>query len=130
MITRQVCEAFLGTREGFSPDRVVADSDLNARFLAAWPEEDMVGLWDLLKRRGSRLGGSTGQFFLRRIGVDTPLLTADVESALREQGVVEQKSLSSRKAQIAIQEAFNTWREESGRSLSEISKILACSVGD
>jgi 3-methyladenine DNA glycosylase Tag len=106
------------------------ESGSAARFFAAWPEEDMVGLWDLLKRRGSRLGGFTGQFFLRHIGVDTPMLTADVEAALREQGVVEQKSLSSRKAQIAIQEAFNTWREESGRSLSEISKILACSLGE
>ena len=26
-------------------------------FLAGWPETDIVGLWDVLKRRGDRLGG-------------------------------------------------------------------------
>ena len=29
-----------------------------------------------------------------------------------------------------IQDAFNAWRDESGRSLSQISRILACSEGE
>ena len=87
-----------------------------------------MGLWDVLKRRGSRLGGSSGPFFLRSMGKDTPILTTDVVRALRDQGVVEAKNPTSRKALSAIQEAFNVWREQSGRSLSEISKILASSV--
>lgn len=100
------------------------------RFFAGWPEDDIVGLWELLRRRGSRLGGMTGPMFLRSMGKDTPLLTRDVVQALREQGVVDQKSPTSQRALRAIQEAFNTWREESGRSLAEISRILACSTGD
>ena len=28
-----------------------------------------------------------------------------------------------------VQEAFNTWRSESGRALCEISVIAACTVG-
>jgi 3-methyladenine DNA glycosylase Tag len=101
-----------------------------SRFFADWPVEDIVGLWDVLKQRGSRLGGTSGQFFLRRLGKDTPILTPDVVRALREQGVIEQKSPTSKQALRAIQGAFNTWRDESGRSLSEISRILSCSVGD
>jgi 5-methyltetrahydropteroyltriglutamate--homocysteine methyltransferase len=82
------------------------------------------------RRSGSRLGGTSGQFFLRRLGKDTPILTRDVVQALREQGVVEQKSPTSKQALRSIQEAFNTWRDESGRSLCEISRSLSCSVGD
>ena len=102
-----------------------------ARWLADWPEDDViVGLWDELKTNGSRLGGFTGPFFLRQVGKDTPMLTGDVLTALRRQGVVTSKSPSSKKALAAIQDAFNTWRDESGRSLGEISRILACSEGE
>ena len=101
-----------------------------SRFFADWPADDIVSLWDLMKRDGSRLGGFSGQFFLRHMGVDTPMMTGDVLAVLREQGVVEQKNPTSKKALRAIQEAFNTWRAESGRSLCEISRILACSTGE
>lgn len=98
------------------------------RWLASWPEHDIVGLWEELARRGSRLGGMTGQLLLRNVGVDTPILGGDVVKALRVQKVLETKNSRSKQALRAIQEALNTWREESGRSLAEISKILACSV--
>jgi len=39
-------------------------------FLAAWPAEDQVGLMALLAARGARLGGATGQYFLRFVGFD------------------------------------------------------------
>ncbi len=109
---------------------LAAEHKTASRFFASWPEEDIVGLWDVLKRRGSRLGGMTGPMFLRTMGKDTPILTNDVLFALREQGVVETKSPSSKKALHDIQAAFNTWRDESDRSLSEISRVLAFSVGD
>jgi 3-methyladenine DNA glycosylase Tag len=108
---------------------LAAEHGSAARCFADWPEQDIVGLWDLLKRRGSRLGGNTGPYFLRSMGKDTPILTPDVVRALRDQEVIEQKSLTSKRAQRAVQDAFNAWREESGRSLCEISRILACSVG-
>jgi 3-methyladenine DNA glycosylase Tag len=98
-----------------------------ARFFAEWPEGDIVGLWDVLKRRGARLGGFTGPFVLRHLGKDTPMLTESVVRALRQQGVIE-GGASSKSAQRAVQQAFNAWREQSGRSLCEISKILALSV--
>ena len=101
-----------------------------SRFFADWPADDIVSLWEVMKRDGSRLGGFSGQFFLRHMGVDTPMLTGDVLAVLRGQGIVEQKNPTSKKALRAIQDAFNTWRAESGRSLSEISRILACSNGE
>ena len=101
-----------------------------ARFFADWPAGDIVGLWDVLKRRGSRLGGMTGPMVLRHVGVDTPILTNDVVRALSEQGVLDGASATGKRAHARIQEAFNHWADESGRSLSEISRILACSVGE
>ena len=96
-------------------------------FLAGWPREDFVGLWDQLKTRGDRLGGQTGRFFLRFVGWDSPVLSEDVVKALIGQGVIE-KAPTSKKALAALQEAFNLWHEESGRDLCQISRVLACSV--
>jgi 3-methyladenine DNA glycosylase Tag len=107
---------------------LAAEHGSAARFFADWPESDIVGLWEVLRTRGSRLGGFTGQFVLRHLGKDTPMLTDSVLAALRLEGVVDAKSPSSRTAQRRIQEAFNAWRKESGRSLCELSKILALSV--
>lgn len=41
-----------------------------AKMLAGWPSSDQVGLLDLLGKRGSRLGGNTGQMLLRFLGWD------------------------------------------------------------
>ncbi len=98
------------------------------RYLSAWPVEDIVGLWADLKRRGARLGGNTGPFFLRFAGKDTFMLSSDVVSALMRQKVID-KAPSSKKALASVQAAFNTWRADSGRSLAEISRTLACTVG-
>ena len=98
-------------------------------FLAGWPVDDFVGLWDHLKQGGERLGGQTGRFFLRFVGWDSPMLSNDVVRALVAAGVVE-KTPSSKRALAATQGAFNTWRAESGRSLTEISRTLAMSVSD
>ena len=99
-----------------------------ARFFADWPESDIVGLWDVLQTRGSRLGGFTGPFVLRHIGKDTPMLTDSVLQALRREGVVDAKRPGSQAALRRIQDAFNAWRDESGRALCELSQILALSV--
>jgi hypothetical protein len=56
------------------------------------------------------------------------MLSADVVAALVEMDIVE-KMPTSKKALAAVQEAFNQWRGESGRSLCQISRVLACSVG-
>ena len=97
------------------------------RYLAEWPASDIVGLWAELKDRGNRLGGQTGRFFLRFVGKETPVLSNDVVKALIGLGVVE-KTPTSKKSLAAVQEAFNHWAEESGRDLSQISRVLALSV--
>jgi len=99
-----------------------------ARFFADWPEEDYIGLLDLLGKRGSRLGGVTGQRVLRDMGKDSFILSNDVTARLIAEGVVD-KAPSSKRDMAAVQDAFNLWREESGRSLTEISRVLAMSVG-
>jgi len=98
-------------------------------FIARWPDDDFVGLWDQLKVRGDRLGGQTGRYFLRFVGKDTPLMSPDVVRALVVQGVVD-KAPTSKRALAQVQAAFNAWRDESGRPLCQISRVLSCSVGD
>lgn len=100
-----------------------------ARCLGAWPSEDYIGLLELLKKRGGRLGGTTAQYFLRRIGKDSFVLSKDVTAALIREGVVD-KAPGSKSSMRAVQAAFNEWSEESGRSLTEISRVLAMSVGN
>lgn len=96
-------------------------------YLADWPAERFTGLWQDLKKRGQRLGGQTGRFFLRFVGKDTPVLSADVLKALKGQGVID-KDPTSQRALARLQEAFDQWRDESGRDLCQISRVLACSV--
>ena len=43
-----------------------------------WPSSDQVGLLDLLAKRGSRLGGNSGQMFLRFVGWDGFVTSQDV----------------------------------------------------
>ncbi|MEM6615307.1 MAG: DNA-3-methyladenine glycosylase I [Pseudomonadota bacterium] len=99
-----------------------------ATHLALWPKDDFIGLIRLLRTSGSRLGGTTAQYALRHIGVDGYILTEDVSRALIREGVVE-KMPTGKAAQDKAQAAFNAWRAESGRSLTEISRTLALSVG-
>lgn len=98
------------------------------KFLAGWPATDQVGLMDYLKKNASRLGGATCQYFLRFEGWDAFILSGDVVKALIREGVVR-KAPTSRKELAAVQDAFNVWRQESGRPVREISRILALSVG-
>ena len=98
------------------------------RFLADWPEDDIVGLLLYLKKHGSRLGGHTGQYFLRFVGKDTFMLSKDVVTILVAEGIVD-KEPTSQRALRATQEAFNHWREETGLPYSHLSRIMAASVG-
>lgn len=95
--------------------------------LGGWPTEDYVNLLQLLKKRGSRLGGSTGQYFLRFMGVDGFITSRDVVRALIREGVVD-KDPTSKRDLAAVQEAFNAWHEDSGRPMMHLSRILACSI--
>lgn len=108
---------------------VAKDHGSFARFLANWPQDDLVGLWQFLKENGARLGGMGGQVFLRRIGKDTFILTEDVVATLRAHKIVTSASPTSKKALAAIQDAFNHWHEESGLPYAHLSRILAFNAG-
>lgn len=98
-----------------------------ANFLAGWPLEDQIGLFDYFKEYGARLGGTSGAYFLRRLGLDVFLLTPDVIAALIAFGPL-QKAPTSKKLRKEAQVAFNQWHKESNRPYTHISKILACSI--
>lgn len=98
-----------------------------AKAFAAYPQSEYIELLDLLKKKGSRLGGVTGQRVLRNLDLPAFILSNDVLARLKAEGVIDGPA-TSKKAQQAIQAAFNTWSEESGLSLSEISAVLAMSI--
>ena len=98
-----------------------------AQCFAHWPADDFVGLLDLLKKRASRLGGATAQYFLRQMGKDGFVLSKDVVAALIRDGIVA-KPPSSQRDMKAVQEAFSAWHRETGRPLAHISRILAMSI--
>ena len=98
-----------------------------AALIANWPSEDFIGLLSLLKKRGTRLGGTTGQYCLRSMGKDSFILSKDVIGRLIAEGVID-KNPTSQKAMTAVQEAFNRWSDQSGQSLTNISRVLAMSL--
>lgn len=95
-----------------------------ALWIAAWPTDNIVALWTVLKKQGTQLGGQSGARFLRMVGKDTFLLTDDVNSILIREGVVD-KNPTSQKDLRKIQDAFNHWHQQCRRSLSEISRIIS-----
>ena len=95
--------------------------------LGGWPSDDYIGLLEMMKKDGSRLGGTTAQYAMRFMGRDSFILSQDVTARLIAEGVID-KPATSKTAMRAVQGAFNTWMEQSGRSLTEISRVLAMSV--
>jgi len=99
-----------------------------ANFLAQWPQDDIIGLWQYLKKQGAQLGGNSGPYFLRMVGKDTFVLTDDVIAALKAQDIIEKKPTAQRDLK-KVQEAFNEWHQQSGRPYCQISRLLAYTVG-
>lgn len=134
-------------------DRLLADSRIvrnaakiravidNARFLqdlagehgsagaafVNWPNDDYVGLLQMIAKRGSRLGAVTGQRMLRSMGRDSFILSPDVTARLIAEGVVD-RAPGSQRDMRAVQDAFNHWSAQSGRGLTAISQTLAFSI--
>ena len=97
------------------------------RYFSTWKAPDYCHNLRELQKGCSRLGGKTGQIFLRRMGIDTLVFTPDVLKALHREGVVDRMPGSNRDW-VSLQLAIDTWQGESGRSLNEISQILAFSI--
>ncbi|MEF1309122.1 DNA-3-methyladenine glycosylase I [Vibrio mytili] len=100
-----------------------------SNMVANWPQDNITGLWSYLKKHGNRLGGNTGPYTLRQMGVDTFILSNDVEAYLRNYKIIE-GGKDTKKSLDAANKAFLQWKRESDRSLSEISQIIAFSTGD
>jgi len=100
-----------------------------SEFLAKWPSEDLIGLWDYLKKNGQRLGGNTGPYALRALGKDTFLLTRDIEAYFRAHHIID-GGIQSKKSLLAIQTSFNQWQQECDLSLNQLSRLIAFATGD
>ena len=108
---------------------IVAEHKSFGAWLAGWPGDDIVGLWETLAKRFSQMGGNSGPSFLRMTGKDTFILTPSVTSALKHWGVVTAPP-KNRADRAQVQAAFNAWAKESARPLCQLSLILAGSVED
>lgn len=96
-------------------------------FFAASQPRCYADLLTVLKKRGARLGGMTGQYFLRRMGLDSWVLSQDVVRVLVDEGVLHRPPSSLRDL-AAVQTAFDGWCEQSGRGLTAVSRVLALSI--
>ncbi|MCF8503429.1 MAG: DNA-3-methyladenine glycosylase I [Caulobacter sp.] len=92
-----------------------------------WPADNYIGLLDILKKRGDRLGGGAGMMALRFMGRDGWVTSPDMVKALAAEGVID-GSVDSQKSRKAIQAAFSQWAAESGAPFAHISRVLAMSV--
>lgn len=107
---------------------IAAEHGSFGKFLAGWPADDQAGLLDVLDRRGSRLGGFSGQYLLRFLGWDAFVLSADVLLCLRDAGVPI-GSGTSKKDLRAAQAQLNAWAKESGLPITHVSRTCALSIG-
>ena len=98
------------------------------KFIGRWPGQELIELFALLKKRGSRLGGMTGQRILRNMGKDTFIVTGDVVRCLQRSGLDVGDSPGSKRELQLIQKTFNQWHEESELPYSHLSRIAALSV--
>lgn len=98
-----------------------------SKWLAQFDARNMHELYNILKKQGSRLGGNSAMYLMRMMGKDTYIFSNDVITALIREGIID-KAPTSKKAKLAANEAFATWHKQSGRSLGEISRILAMTV--
>jgi 3-methyladenine DNA glycosylase Tag len=100
------------------------------KWLAKWPPFDEIGLLEFLAKRGSRLGGNTGQMFLRFLGWDGFVTSRDVVACLRDAGLDIAETVTSKRDLAKVQAQFNAWAEETGLPYTQLSRICAMSIGE
>lgn len=111
-------------------DRISKEHGSFGKFIAAWPADDQVGLTAYLAKHGSRLGGNTGQYFLRWLEWDTFVVSTDMAAALRDAGLDIAGNPTSKRDLDKIQAQINQWSAETGLPRRHISRILAMSIGE
>ncbi len=100
------------------------------KFLSDWPPSNEVALLELLAKRGNRLGGNTGQMFLRFVGYDGFVTSLDVVACLRDAGLDIGPEAKSKSDLAKVQTQFNAWAEETGLPYVQLSRICALSIGE
>ena len=111
-------------------DRVSQQHGSFGKFLSEWPADDQIGLLAYLGKNGSRLGGMTGQYFLRWIGWDAFILSKDAVTAMRDNGLEIAENVTSKRDLSKVQQQLNEWAAESGLPYTHMSRILAFSAGE
>jgi 3-methyladenine DNA glycosylase Tag len=111
-------------------ERMADEHGSFGKFLLTWPHDDQVGLMVYLGKHGSRLGGNTGQYFLRWVGWDAFILSKDLVAALRDAGLTLGDTPTSKRDLALVQERMNGWAIETGLPYQHISRILAMSIGE
>jgi 3-methyladenine DNA glycosylase Tag len=99
-----------------------------ARFFAPWPDETVIDLIAIIRKRGVGFGFENAARFLRAIGKPAFIASPDVVAAMVREGVLDRPS-SGKKALAQMQEALNHWSAESGHDLTTLSRVLAMSGG-
>jgi 3-methyladenine DNA glycosylase Tag len=107
--------------------KLARDAGGMGAYLAAWPRDDVVGLWDDLGKRFAQVGGNSGPYFLRMAGKDTFLLTEAVVKALNHWDAFAGTPKSKTERRL-VQQVFNAWHQATSRPLCQLSMILAASV--
>jgi 3-methyladenine DNA glycosylase Tag len=100
------------------------------KFLSNWPSSDEIGLLDLLAKRGSRLGGNSGQMLLRFVGWDGFVTSQDVVACLRDAGLGIAEEVKSKGDLAKVQAQFNAWAAQTGLPYVHLSRICAMSIGE
>lgn len=100
-----------------------------ASVFAQWPASDQIGLMAWLKKAGSRLGGNTGMYFIRFMGKDGFIISADVTARLQASGLKIATIPSSKRDLKQVQDAFNEWQQQSGLNYTQLSRIAGMSIG-
>lgn len=109
---------------------IAAEHGSFGKFLADWPADDQAGLLEVLAKRGSRLGGYSGQYLLRFLGWDAFVLSGDVLLCLRDSGVPLSATGTSKKDLKAAQAQMVAWAKEAKRPITHVSRICALSIGE
>jgi len=107
---------------------LAAEHGSAARYFADFPASNYIALLDDMKRRGSYLGGTSAQYFLREMGKDSFILSRDVVAALSREKVFT-GTATSKSSLKDIQDAFNAWVADGGQSLTRVSRVLAFTTG-
>jgi 3-methyladenine DNA glycosylase Tag len=107
---------------------LAAEHGSAARFFAPWPDETVIDLIAIIRKRGVGFGFENAARFLRAIGKPAFIASPDVVAALVREGVLDRPS-SGKKALAQMQAALNHWSAESGHDLTTLSRVLAMSGG-